>query len=135
MSPEQAIVLVQRFFADLARRDVDALVAYFTDDAVFHDMPRERFSGREAIAARLRAMPNFTELRIEVGHVVAQGEVVLSERVDYLVLNGKSVRLPVMAAMELRNGKIAAWRDYWDAKTTERQLRDTPPRATEEGLG
>jgi limonene-1,2-epoxide hydrolase len=32
-----------------------------------------------------------------------------------------------MGIFELRSGKIAAWRDYWDLQQFERQLAATPP--------
>lgn len=132
MSPEQAIVLVQQFFAALERCDVEAMAAQLTDDAIYHDMPRQRFAGREAIAAFWRTdLAPLTDVRVEVRHVVAQGDVVLSERVDRFVVQGRSVSIPAMSTFELRDGKIAALRDYWDVRTAERQLRAAAPSATE----
>jgi limonene-1,2-epoxide hydrolase len=32
-----------------------------------------------------------------------------------------------MGIFELRNGKITAWRDYWDLKTFEAQLPGSAP--------
>ena len=31
--------------------------------------------------------------------------------------NGKTIALPVAGVFELRDGKIAAWRDYFDLQT------------------
>ena len=36
------------------------------------------------------------------------------ERVDRFLMNGRWVELKVMGAFELRDGKISAWRDYFD---------------------
>jgi limonene-1,2-epoxide hydrolase len=41
---------------------------------------------------------------------------VLTERVDVFVLPQRSIELPVMGTFEVRGGKIAAWRDYFDMK-------------------
>jgi len=35
-----------------------------------------------------------------------------------------------MGIFELRNGKIAAWRDYWDLKQLEAQLQSSPAPAS-----
>ena len=44
------------------------------------------------------------------------------EGVENYVKNGKSVRVPYMAAFEIREDKISQWRDYFDLSTVERQL-------------
>jgi limonene-1,2-epoxide hydrolase len=44
----------------------------------------------------------------------AHGPVVMTERVDVFKLPGKSFELPVMGTFEIRDGKINAWRDYFD---------------------
>ena len=38
----------------------------------------------------------------------------LTERVDVFTLAGKSFELPVMGTFEISDGKISAWRDYFD---------------------
>jgi limonene-1,2-epoxide hydrolase len=35
---------------------------------------------------------------------------------------GTRVSVPCMGVFELRDGRIAAWRDYWDLGQFERQL-------------
>jgi len=48
--------------------------------------------------------------------------VIFTERVDYLGLNGSDqpeVPLPVTGVMEMRDGKLAAWREYLDLRTAE----------------
>ncbi len=48
--------------------------------------------------------------------------VVLTERVDRFMINGKWVALPVMGTFEVANGKIKAWRDYFDMNQFQSQL-------------
>lgn len=38
----------------------------------------------------------------------------MNERTDKLVMDGRTVELPVMGVFELSGGKIAGWRDYFD---------------------
>jgi limonene-1,2-epoxide hydrolase len=41
---------------------------------------------------------------------------VFTERLDRMTFAGKDVELPVAGVFELRDGKITAWRDYFDQK-------------------
>ena len=53
-------------------------------------------------------------LTIEPLHLAVRGNVVLTERIDTFLVGDRSAPLPVMGTFELRDGKIAAWRDYFD---------------------
>ena len=46
----------------------------------------------------------------------------LTERTDRFLIAGKWIELPVMGAFELRDGKICAWRDYFDMAQFQRQM-------------
>jgi limonene-1,2-epoxide hydrolase len=39
---------------------------------------------------------------------------VLTERIDFITANGVTAPVPVMGTFEIRNGRIVAWRDYFD---------------------
>ena len=47
-------------------------------------------------------------------NIASDGPVVMTERVDVFKLPDKSIALPVMGTFEVRDDKIAAWRDYFD---------------------
>ena len=47
---------------------------------------------------------------------MADGDIVLTVRVDVFELPNGKVELPVMGTFEVKAGKIAAWRDYFDMK-------------------
>ena len=55
-------------------------------------------------------------------NLLSAGDVVIAERVDRTVANGKPVDLPCCGVFELREGKIAVWRDYFDMGTYTRTL-------------
>jgi len=40
--------------------------------------------------------------------------VVMNERTDYITLNGRPVTLPICGVFEIENGRIKAWREYFD---------------------
>jgi limonene-1,2-epoxide hydrolase len=120
-----AIDLVQRFCDEWGKGGgVDALVAYFTDDAVYHNIPVAPVIGRDAIKATIEMFTTGVErVEFRVLNIAAAGEVVLTERVDVFVLPGKIIELPVMGTFELRDGRIAAWRDYFDLNQYMTQLQ------------
>jgi limonene-1,2-epoxide hydrolase len=45
----------------------------------------------------------------------------MTERVDVFTLAGKTFDLQVMGAFEVDDGKIKAWRDYFDPSQFNRQ--------------
>jgi limonene-1,2-epoxide hydrolase len=107
--------IVREFCAAWSRLDPDELTSWFTEDAVYHNMPMEPLKGREAIRAFLVGfLAAVTGGEFEFKNVVADGDIVMTERVDHFELNGKRAGFPVMGIFELRDGKIAAWRDYFD---------------------
>jgi len=121
MTPEE---IVREFCAAATRRDVKELGAYFTEDAVYHNIPIAPVTGRAAIEATLaQFLAPATSCEFEMLAIAANGNVVLTERVDRFVLGGKTIALPVMGTFELTaDGKISAWRDYFDMQQFTSQM-------------
>ena len=95
------------------------LAAFFTEDAVYHNIPFAPVAGREAIADNIASFirpgpPGIERIDFRVVNIVADGPVVMTERVDVFTLPDKSFELPVMGTFEVNDGKIKAWRDYFD---------------------
>ena len=102
------------------------LIEYFTEDAVYHNIPVEPAVGREAILGLLNMFLTPAEgVEFQVRNIVANGDTVLTERLDVFRLPNLTIELPVMGTFELRDGKIAAWRDYFDLNTYMSQLQGT----------
>jgi limonene-1,2-epoxide hydrolase len=108
--------IVREFCAAWSRLDADELTNYFTDDAVYHNMPMDPLNGREAIRGFLAGfLAGVTFAEFEIKHMVSSGDVVMTERTDHFTMNDKKGGFPVMGIFELTpDGKIAAWRDYFD---------------------
>jgi limonene-1,2-epoxide hydrolase len=114
--------VVREFCAAFARRDIDEILAYFTDDAVYHNMPMAPVTGKDGIREVLNLfLPSSSAVAFEVRHTAARGDVVFNERIDRFVMGDKELALPVAGVFEVRDGKIAAWRDYFDFATWQRQ--------------
>ena len=112
---DSPVEVVRRFCASWADGDLDAIVGAFTDDAVYHNIPIDPVTGPEAIRTFIEGfMGGVDSVTFEVRHIAAAGDVVLTERVDVFEAPGKRIELPVMGTFEVRDGRIAAWRDYFD---------------------
>jgi len=117
---ESPIEVVRRFCAAWGdNAGVAELAAFFTDDAVYHNIPLAPVIGRKAIANNITSFirpgaPGIEGIAFGVIHIAANGPVVMTERVDRFKLPNKSFELPVMGTFEVSDGKIKAWRDYFD---------------------
>ena len=117
---ESPIDVVRRFCAAWSNNAGTAeLSAFFTDDAVYHNIPMAPITGRQAIANNIASFirpgaPGIQSIEFRVINIAANGPVVMAERVDVFKLPAKSFELPVMGTFEVRDGKISAWRDYFD---------------------
>ena len=110
--------VVREFCAAWARKDIEELLGYFTPDAVYHNMPLAPLQGIDAIRSTLSMFVTPAErIEFEMLGLATAGNVVFTERVDRFEIMGKQVALPVAGVFEVRDGKIAAWRDYFDMQT------------------
>ena len=122
----ESVELIRQFIDVCVRADPDEFASYFTEDAVWWNSPWPPVKGRDAIRETLRrGAERMTALPWEICHISSDGDVVLTERVDNFLVQGIRVSVPCMGVFELRNGKITAWRDYWDLKQFEAQLTAT----------
>lgn len=110
--------LVREFCDAWERRDMDELLGYFTDDAVYHNMPMDPVRGHDGIRSVLELfVPGSSQIEFEILGMASDGDAVFTERVDRFVMGDNTVELPVAGVFEIRDGKIAAWRDYFDMQT------------------
>ena len=118
------IGIVEKFIGCWNARDYDGLMAQFTDDVFYHNIPMEPLNGTEQVAGFLQGFIGMAESIDWEVHFIAEdvhGNV-LTERTDNFTIGGKTLSLPVMGTFEFRDGKIAKWRDYFDQKDFETQM-------------
>ena len=113
--------LVRDFLGAWPRRDLVELMSYFAPDAVYHNVPVAPCVGaaaiRETFAGFLASMPGIV---LDVVNLVANGPLVMAERIDRFVMpNGHRFDLPVTGVFEVRDGKIVAFRDYFNLASFE----------------
>ena len=111
----EPIDIVRDFCAVWAKGDYDAVMDFFTDDIVYHNIPVDPMVGKDAVRGMMAMFTTGVErIEFRVDNIAATGNVVLTERVDFFFLSDKTIELPVMGTFEVRDGKIAKWRDYFD---------------------
>ena len=104
------------------RMDWSAIEATLTEDVVYHNIPMQPFEGRVAAMAFIGGMQP-ESVSWEILSIAENGDKVLTERLDNFVLAGeKNLSVPVMGTFELVDGKISAWRDYFDLATFTQQM-------------
>jgi limonene-1,2-epoxide hydrolase len=95
----------------------EAVQAYFTPATIWENVGMTKTTGPQEA---LTAFPGFGDggppIRVDVLAIAAAGNMVLTERIDHIFgPDGKpALSIPVMGAFEVKDGKITAWRDYFD---------------------
>lgn len=115
MSEAQATDVVTKFCAAWERVDIDEIMSFFAEDAVYHNIPMAPLVGKDAIRTTIAGFAaGVDKIEFVVKHIAAVGNVVLTERDDIFTSPERTISLPVMGTFEIVDGKIAAWRDYFD---------------------
>src|SRR5262245_52196420 len=115
-----ALDLAVHLFEHWPELDAAAIAALFTDDAVYINVP---FPGENVGGAAVAAVLMSPALRERIARIepriissVAQGNLAIVERVErFIPKDAEPFELPVVGVVEVRGGKISAWRDYFDA--------------------
>ena len=112
----EAADVVRRFCDLMATRDTSALRPLLADDAVYQNTGMPASVGAEAIvenlAGQFGAFPDSYEYKTI--NLAADGDVVLTERLDLIKTPTGVQGVPVMGTFVVRAGKITRWTDYWD---------------------
>ena len=108
----------------MAVKDYDTALRYIAGDCEYDNVPLAKVRGPAGVRAVLE--PFFAptlENEFLVRRELAAGPVVFQERLDRHRLATGWVELPVAGLMEVHDGLITLWRDYFDAATI---MKDWP---------
>ena len=121
---DPAETVIRRFLACFPPSDLDDVLGFFSDDAVYADGPRGVHIGIQAIRAELQsflAMAPDTTMKIK--NLAASGGTIFAERVDYCEINGNRVGFECVGVFDVNpDGRITRWRDYYDWPTFVEQI-------------
>ena len=109
---------VRNFITAWSRLNPSELASYFSEDGVYHNMPSEAVVGRDNIERFIAGFIRpWESTDWEVISLLADGDIVMVERLDKTVVAGSPVNLPCFGYFELTDGEITLWRDYFDSTT------------------
>jgi limonene-1,2-epoxide hydrolase len=119
-----AAEVVREFMKTWPGADIDEMMAFFSDDAVYTDGPRGTSCGAEAIKAEmLSTLEMVPSTRADVKNLVASGGLVMVERVDVFEMAGKTFDVEITGVFEVTDdGRISRWRDYYDMRSLEQRV-------------
>ena len=94
--------------------------AYFNADTVWENVGLATTTGPEeamALNAQLAATMGLAAIRVDMLALAVTGNKVLTERIDHMLdAAGQAMHsAAVMGTFEIVDGRIAAWRDYFDS--------------------
>ena len=123
MSDSQKLVL--DFIDAWNRLDYDAIYGAMADDIFYHNIPMEPCDGIAAVRAFFdNPAFGFDGAQWDVHHIAVAGDVVLTERTDKFKIGEKWIAIRVMGTFEMRDDKIAKWRDYFDLAEFQTQMAE-----------
>lgn len=115
-------VVIEGFWEDLYRPDIEAAAARFAPDGEYTDVatPDDDVArGPEQIVRRLTlGWGPLARIWDEREHLVAGDNAVMTEHVEHWEWpTGETMALPVLSVHEVSDGRITRWTDYWDMAT------------------
>ena len=115
MQGNRAERLVRAELDAWSRLDVDAIMAPFAVDAVWQAAPNVTFNGRDEILAAVgEYVARMKSAELRVVNLAVDGDKVFTERIDTFDYEGRHIAVRLMGIFETADGKITAWRDYYD---------------------
>ena len=117
----------REFLADFECQRLDSsevarLLSHMAPDAKYHVSAWEPpFVGHDAIRAELLQQGEVvTDVHSEILSIASAGQTVFTERFDFGTMSGKPAEFHIAGVFEVGDdGKITAWRDYFDTKEME----------------
>lgn len=110
-APETVAV---EFLEALAEVDLDRALDLVAEDLAYTNVGLPTLHGRGRLEQAFRPMLQRFGFRVHFHHVATEGNVVLTERTDALVLGPVVWQFWVYGRFEIVDGQIAVWRDSFD---------------------
>lgn len=110
------VAVVKEMIAAWKSADWRKVGDLFAEDGVLHSMMIEPVKGREAIYQRIAALGKGAPggVILDVSHMGVIDGLVFIERVDRFTYNGKPGAVPVVGVLDVKDGKVQVWREYYD---------------------
>jgi limonene-1,2-epoxide hydrolase len=120
---------VESFLYALQDEDFDTVDSLLADTVVWQNVGWLTLQGRQRIMKLFRRGPGKVGFEVKIHRIATEGNSVLTERTDALVIGPLRMQFWVCGVFEVHAGRITLWRDYFDvwdiAKGTLRGLAAT----------
>lgn len=122
MTPQQT---VEAFIGHWNACNIDAMLALCAEGIVYHNIPMEPVNGTAAMRVMIEGfLADIASCDWQTHAIAANGNTVLTERTDiFNFKDGRRAAIRVMGTFDLdAEGRIAAWRDYFDMLEFQREF-------------
>ncbi len=109
--PETNVAIVEKFLYALRDKDLDTAGSLLADNLVYQNVGLPTIHGRRR-TVKLLSRVGFD---VKIHHSAADGDVVLNQRTDAIILGQIRLNFWVCGVFEVHGGQITLWRDYFDA--------------------
>ena len=112
----QKLATVRQMIDAWNTRNWQQVYNLFAADGVLQSMMLpEPTVGREAISQRIGGLAkDISKIELRIRHIGVADGVVFIERVDDFVYRGHHGQVPVVGVVEVEQGHVKAWREYYD---------------------
>jgi limonene-1,2-epoxide hydrolase len=109
------IETVRAFLRSLEDRNLDRALSLASADVVYQNVPLPPARGAREFEKQMRFFEKVVDrFEARIHHIAADGNVVLTERTDIIERGGMRLSFWVCGTFEVRDERIALWRDYFD---------------------
>lgn len=125
-------VVVREFFDALAAGSTAAAAELLTDDVWWENIGLPVVHGKKAVVSAIALMHRRCRFDVRTHHLAVEAPVdptdpgaptiVLTERTDTLAFGPLAVDFWVCGRLEIRDGRICGWRDYFSSADMARGL-------------
>ncbi|HXO50526.1 MAG TPA: limonene-1,2-epoxide hydrolase family protein [Mycobacterium sp.] len=105
---------VETFLYALQDEDFDTAQAAMADNIAWQNVGIATIRGRDRIMKLLRRGEGRFGFEVKIHRIAAEGDTVLTERTDALIMGPLRLQFWVCGVFEVRAGRITLWRDYFD---------------------
>ncbi|WP_207844245.1 limonene-1,2-epoxide hydrolase family protein [Williamsia soli] len=109
-----SVATVESFLRAVCDDDFDAVAALSDRNLVWQNVGLPTLRGRDRIVRFMRAGEGQLVIDMKIHRIAADGDTVLVERTDAWIVGRVRMQLWVCSVLELRDGRVALWRDYFD---------------------
>jgi limonene-1,2-epoxide hydrolase len=105
---------VETFLYALQDEDFDTADRQLADHIEWQNVGFPTIRGRERIIGLMRRGEGRMGFEVKIHRIAAEGNAVLTERTDAVVIGPLRVQFWVCGVFEVHAGRITLWRDYFD---------------------